>query len=163
MEKTTAGNLRWFFLWRSRRDSNSRAAFDGHTISSRARYDHFDTTPDRRRPGRFKLPAGNTPHKRRVLLYQFFPSRQEEFYKKSEKSSKSSLSGPKWCRPSLDVAEGGREEAHAARRREKRVTTFCGLKRRNHEKSSENLFLEKENFLELQGIAGARQKFLLTF
>ena len=32
-------------FWRSRRDSNPRAAFDGYTISSRARYDHFDTTP----------------------------------------------------------------------------------------------------------------------
>ena len=32
-------------FWRSRRDSNSRAAFGDYTISSRARYDHFDTTP----------------------------------------------------------------------------------------------------------------------
>ena len=32
-------------LWRSRRDSNPRAAFDDYTISSRARYDLFDTTP----------------------------------------------------------------------------------------------------------------------
>ena len=31
-------------IWRSGRDLNSRAAFDGNTISSRARYDHFDTT-----------------------------------------------------------------------------------------------------------------------
>ena len=31
-------------LWRSGRDSNPRTAFDRHTISSRARYDHFDTT-----------------------------------------------------------------------------------------------------------------------
>ena len=30
--------------WRSGRDSNPRTAFDRHTISSRARYDHFDTT-----------------------------------------------------------------------------------------------------------------------
>ena len=35
----------WFCFWRSRRDSNSRAAFGDYTISSRARYDHFDTTP----------------------------------------------------------------------------------------------------------------------
>ncbi len=34
-----------FSFWRSRRDSNSRAAFGDYTISSRARYDHFDTTP----------------------------------------------------------------------------------------------------------------------
>ena len=34
-----------FSLWRSRRDSNPRYAFDVHTISSRARYDRFDTTP----------------------------------------------------------------------------------------------------------------------
>ena len=31
-------------LWRSRRDSNPRAR-EGYTISNRARYDHFDTTP----------------------------------------------------------------------------------------------------------------------
>ena len=31
-------------FWRSGRDLNPRAAFDGNTISSRARYDHFDTT-----------------------------------------------------------------------------------------------------------------------
>ena len=30
--------------WRSGRDSNPRAAFDDNTISSRARYDLFDTT-----------------------------------------------------------------------------------------------------------------------
>lgn len=36
-----------FFIntfWRSGRDSNPRTAFGRHTISSRARYDHFDTT-----------------------------------------------------------------------------------------------------------------------
>lgn len=32
-------------LWRSGRDSNPRAAHHGNTISSRARYDLFDTTP----------------------------------------------------------------------------------------------------------------------
>ena len=32
-------------IWRSGRDLNPRAAFDDNTISSRARYDHFDTTP----------------------------------------------------------------------------------------------------------------------
>ena len=31
-------------IWRSGRDLNPRAAFDDNTISSRARYDHFDTT-----------------------------------------------------------------------------------------------------------------------
>ena len=34
-----------FIFWRSGRDSNPRYAFDVHTISSRARYDRFDTTP----------------------------------------------------------------------------------------------------------------------
>ena len=34
-------------LWRSGRDSNPRAAHHGNTISSRARYDLFDTTPNR--------------------------------------------------------------------------------------------------------------------
>ena len=34
-----------FFYWRSRRDSNSRTAYHRHTISSRARYDRFDTAP----------------------------------------------------------------------------------------------------------------------
>lgn len=33
-----------FSRWRSGRDSNPRAAFDDNTISSRARYDLFDTT-----------------------------------------------------------------------------------------------------------------------
>ena len=33
----------WCSFWRSRRDSNSRYAFGVHTISSRARYDRFDT------------------------------------------------------------------------------------------------------------------------
>ena len=32
-------------LWRSRRDLNPRYPFGVHTISSRARYDHFDTAP----------------------------------------------------------------------------------------------------------------------
>ena len=34
-------------LWRSRRDLNPRAAYGDNTISNRARYDHFDTTPYR--------------------------------------------------------------------------------------------------------------------
>ena len=33
------------FIWRSRRDLNPRYPFGVHTISSRARYDHFDTAP----------------------------------------------------------------------------------------------------------------------
>ena len=33
-------------LWRSRRDLNPRYPFGVHTISSRARYDHFDTAPN---------------------------------------------------------------------------------------------------------------------
>lgn len=39
------GRQKRFLCWRSGRDLNPRAAFDGNTISSRARYDHFDTTP----------------------------------------------------------------------------------------------------------------------
>ncbi len=34
-----------FLFWRSRWDLNPRAATNGNTISNRARYDHFDTTP----------------------------------------------------------------------------------------------------------------------
>ena len=34
-----------FSIWRSRRDLNPRYPFGVHTISSRARYDHFDTAP----------------------------------------------------------------------------------------------------------------------
>ena len=34
-----------FIFWRSRRDLNPRYPFGVHTISSRARYDHFDTAP----------------------------------------------------------------------------------------------------------------------
>ena len=34
-----------FYFWRSRRDLNPRYPFGVHTISSRARYDHFDTAP----------------------------------------------------------------------------------------------------------------------
>ena len=37
--------MRSSVFWRSGRDSNPRYAFDVHTISSRARYDRFDTTP----------------------------------------------------------------------------------------------------------------------
>ena len=47
-KKSGALEIQELPFWRSRRDSNPRAAFDGHTISSRARYDHFDTTPNRR-------------------------------------------------------------------------------------------------------------------
>ena len=44
--KKSRGNVVFprFSLWRSGRDSNPRAAFDDNTISSRARYDLFDTT-----------------------------------------------------------------------------------------------------------------------
>ena len=42
-----------FFFWRSRRDLNPRYPFGVHTISSRARYDHFDTAPC----GRLLLPT----------------------------------------------------------------------------------------------------------
>ena len=40
-----SGRQKALFSWRSGRDSNPRYAFDVHTISSRARYDRFDTTP----------------------------------------------------------------------------------------------------------------------
>ena len=33
------------FLWRRRWDSNPRGAHHAKTISSRSRYDHFDTSP----------------------------------------------------------------------------------------------------------------------
>ena len=49
------------FFWRSRRDSNPRAAFDDNTISSRARYDHFDTTP-------YSVPAAASSRLAQVLL-----------------------------------------------------------------------------------------------
>ena len=42
--KKEAPSLLKMLLWRSGRDSNPRAAFDDNTISSRARYDLFDTT-----------------------------------------------------------------------------------------------------------------------
>ena len=38
-------NLDGVLIWRSRRDLNPRYPFGVHTISSRARYDHFDTAP----------------------------------------------------------------------------------------------------------------------
>ena len=48
--KNNTHPLGWvLFLWRSRRDLNPRYPFGVHTISSRARYDHFDTAPWLRR------------------------------------------------------------------------------------------------------------------
>lgn len=45
-KKKKAPCTAWHFsFWRRRRDSNPRAAHHGNTISSRARYDHFDTSP----------------------------------------------------------------------------------------------------------------------
>ena len=41
---------RFSLFWRSRRDLNPRYPFGVHTISSRARYDHFDTAPYLCRP-----------------------------------------------------------------------------------------------------------------
>ena len=46
------------FFWRSRRDLNPRYPFGVHTISSRARYDHFDTAPCGRLSCRLRY---NTP------------------------------------------------------------------------------------------------------
>ena len=43
-EKVAASDMTLAATWRSGRDSNPRTAFDRHTISSRARYDLFDTT-----------------------------------------------------------------------------------------------------------------------
>ena len=43
-EKVAASDMTLAATWRSGRDSNPRTAFDRHTISNRARYDHFDTT-----------------------------------------------------------------------------------------------------------------------
>ena len=47
INKKTGQNLSSsrFPFWRSRRDLNPRYPFGVHTISSRARYDHFDTAP----------------------------------------------------------------------------------------------------------------------
>ena len=44
-KKEKNAKMRSPLFWRSGRDSNPRTAFDRHTISSRARYDRFDTTP----------------------------------------------------------------------------------------------------------------------
>ena len=44
-KKRKNAKMRSSVFWRSGRDSNPRYAFDVHTISSRARYDRFDTTP----------------------------------------------------------------------------------------------------------------------
>ena len=49
-------------FWRSGRDSNPRAAFDDNTISSRARYDLFDTTA-------YSIPCATQQR----LLYQISP------------------------------------------------------------------------------------------
>ena len=54
--------------WRSGRDSNPRAAFDDNTISSRARYDLFDTTA-------YSLSAD----RQRRLLYQNLHGCQDIF------------------------------------------------------------------------------------
>ena len=43
-EKSKNPHYSWTF-WRSRRDSNSRSRLKDYSISSRARYDHFDTAP----------------------------------------------------------------------------------------------------------------------
>lgn len=43
-DDTTDSNI-IMLLWRSRWDLNPRAAHHGNTISNRARYGHFDTTP----------------------------------------------------------------------------------------------------------------------
>ena len=55
--------------WRSGRDSNPRAAFDDNTISSRARYDLFDTTA-------YSLSAD----RQRRLLYQNLDRCQDIFF-----------------------------------------------------------------------------------
>ena len=73
--------IRCGFFWRSRRDSNPRYAFDVHTISSRARYDLFDTTPNHD----IQFSARRLPHKQRTLLYQLFVPRQEGNAKKAKK------------------------------------------------------------------------------
>ena len=44
-KKNTPSEWMGCSFWRSRRDLNPRYPFGVHTISSRARYDHFDTAP----------------------------------------------------------------------------------------------------------------------
>ena len=57
-QKETPSIRMGFYFWRSRRDLNPRYPFGVHTISSRARYDHFDTAPWMRLSCRL---AYNTP------------------------------------------------------------------------------------------------------
>ena len=60
----TKKSTRWvLFSWRSWRDLNPRAAHHGNTISNRARYDHFDTTP-------YEVGAGHLLH--RLKYYNSF-------------------------------------------------------------------------------------------
>ena len=44
-KRTFVGRQKCFFCWRRRRDSNSRTAFDGYTISNRARSTSYATSP----------------------------------------------------------------------------------------------------------------------
>ena len=44
-EKSSNPHGYWIFQWRRRWDSNPRGAHHAKTISSRSRYDHFDTSP----------------------------------------------------------------------------------------------------------------------
>lgn len=67
------------FFWRSRRDSNPRAR-EGYTISNRARYDHFDTTPCSHLRKSVQLWSALRQHQ---LLYQLFFIRQA-FFEKNE-------------------------------------------------------------------------------
>ena len=62
-----------FILWRSRRDLNPRYPFGVHTISSRARYDHFDTAPWLRRSCRLAYDT-ITDAFCQVLILQIFRS-----------------------------------------------------------------------------------------
>ena len=64
-----------FLIWRSRRDLNPRYPFGVHTISSRARYDHFDTAPCGRRSCRLRYItlSGKKSQALFFLFSKYFP------------------------------------------------------------------------------------------
>ena len=75
-----------FVLWRSRRDLNPRYPFGVHTISSRARYDHFDTAPWVRHSCRLAYDT-TTDLICQVLILHF-----SKFFKPKEEGGTSGLS-----------------------------------------------------------------------
>ena len=73
VEKSThcLGRQMCAFFWRRRRDSNPRAAHHGNTISNRARYDHFDTSPN----------SWWVPYRTQVIIPNLFPKIKGFFQK----------------------------------------------------------------------------------